>query len=82
MDGKMKIAMIGTSLFHQGAEYVLATLARGFAAHGHDVTVILSKYHDDWQIAHSEWRPFELGDMVHLKVLSTRRGRESVFALR
>lgn len=78
----MKIALIGVSLFHQGAEYVLAALARGFAAHGHDVTVILSKYHEDWQKAHPEWKPFELGDNVHVIVLPTRRGRESVFSLR
>jgi glycosyltransferase involved in cell wall biosynthesis len=61
---------------------VLAALARGFAAHGHDVTVILSKYHEDWQKAHPEWKPFELGDNVHVIVLPTRRGRESVFSLR
>lgn len=78
----MKIAFLGVSLFHQGAEYVLAALARGFAAHGHDVTVILSKYHEDWQKAHPEWKPFELGDNVHVIVLPTRRGRESVLSLR
>lgn len=78
----MKIAMIGTSLFHQGAEYVLAALARGCVSHGHDVTVILSKYHDDWQKAHPDWKPFELGKAVEVIVLSTRRGRESVFSLR
>lgn len=78
----MKIALIGVSLFHQGAEYVLAALARGFAAHGHDVTVILSKYHEDWQKAHPDWRSFELGDNVHVVVLPTRRGRESVLSLR
>ena len=78
----MKIAMIGTSLFHQGAEYVLAALARGMAAHGHDVSVILSKYHDDWQKAHPDWKPFELGAAVKVIVLPTRRGRESVFSLR
>lgn len=78
----MKIAMIGTSLFHQGAEYVLAALARGLSKHGHDVTVILSKYHDDWQKEHPDWKPFELGPAVKVIVLPTRRGRESVFSLR
>ena len=78
----MKIAMIGTSLFHQGAEYVLAALARGLSNHGHDVSVILSKYHDDWQKAHPDWKPFELGEAVKVVVLPTRRGRASVFALR
>ena len=78
----MKIAMIGTSLFHQGAEYVLAALARGLSKHGHDVTVILSKYHDYWQKEHPEWRPFELGTEVKVIVLPTGHGRESVFSLR
>lgn len=78
----MRIAMIGTSLFHQGAEYVLAAIARGMAAHGHEVTVILSKYHDDWQQEHPDWKPFELGPAVRLIVLPTRRGRESVLSLR
>ena len=78
----MKIAMIGTSLFHQGAEYVLAALARGLSNHGHDVTIILSKYHDDWQRAHPDWKPFELGSEVEVIVLPTRRGCESVFSLR
>ena len=78
----MRIAMIGTSLFHQGAEYVLAAIARGMAAHGHEVTVILSKYHEDWQQEHPDWKPFELGPAVHVIVLPTRRGRESVGSLR
>ena len=78
----MKIAMIGTTLFHQGAEYVLAAIARGMAAHGHDVTVILSKYHEDWQTAHPDWKPFELGDKVKVVIQTTRRARESVFTLR
>ena len=78
----MKIAMIGTTLFHQGAEFVLAAIARGMAAHGHDVTVILSKFHEDWQTAHPEWKPFELGDKVKVIIQPARRGRESVFTLR
>ncbi len=78
----MKIAMIGTTLFHQGAEYVLATIARGMAAHGHDVTVILSKYHEDWQKTHPDWKPFELGSDVKMIIQPKRRARESVFSLR
>ncbi len=78
----MKIALIGTTLFHQGAEYVLSALARGLSNHGHDVSVILSKYHNDWQKAHPDWKPFELGAAVKVVVLPTRRGRESVFSLR
>jgi glycosyltransferase involved in cell wall biosynthesis len=78
----MKIAMIGTSLFHQGAEYVLAAQARGLSKHGHYVAVILSKYHGDWQKEHQDWESFELGPAVKVIVLPTRRGRESVFSLR
>ena len=78
----MKIAMIGTTLFHQGAEYVLATIARGMAAHGHEVTVILSKFHEDWQNAHPDWKPFELGDKVKVMIQQAHRARESVFTLR
>ena len=78
----MKIAMIGTTLFHQGAEYVLATIARGMAAHGHEVTVILSKYHEDWQKEHPDWKPFELGPTVKTIIQPARRARESVLTLR
>lgn len=78
----MKIAMIGTTLFHQGAEYVLASIARGMAAHGHEVTVILSKFHEDWQNAHPDWKPFELGDKVKVIIQPARRARKSIFTLR
>lgn len=78
----MKIALIGTTLFHQGVEFVLATLARGLSARGHDVTVILSKYQEDWQNAHPDWKPFELPQEVRVIVQPKRRGRESVFSLR
>lgn len=78
----MKIALIGTTLFRQGAEFVLATLARGLAVHGHDVTVILSKYQDDWQKSHPEWKSFELPAAVRVIVQPKRRARESVFSFR
>ena len=77
----MKIAMIGTSLFHQGAEYVLATLARGMAERGHEVTVILSKCHEVWQREHPDWKPFELGKHVEIIILDKRRARQSLFSL-
>lgn len=78
----MKIALIGTTLFRQGAEFVVAALARGLAEHGHDVTVVLSKYQTDWQQAHPDWKPFELGKGIHLIIQSKRRARESVFSFR
>lgn len=78
----MRIALIGTTLFHQGAEFVLATLARGLSVKGHDVTVILSKYQEDWQEQHPDWKPFELPPEVHVVVQPRRRARESVFSFR
>lgn len=78
----MKIALIGSTLFHQGAEYVLATLARGLADYGHDVTVVLSKYQEEWQKAHPDWKPFELGRKVRVVIQPKRRARESILSLR
>ena len=78
----MKIALIGMTLFHQGAQFVLASIARGLAEHGHDVTVVLSKYQDDWQQAHPDWKPFELGTNIRVVIQPKRRARESVLSLR
>ena len=78
----MKIALIGTTLFRQGAQFVLATLARGLADRGHDVTVVLSKYQEDWQKEHPDWKPFELGSNIRVIIQPKRRARESVLSLR
>ena len=78
----MKIALLGTTLFRQGSEYVLTVLARELSKRGHDVTVILSKIYDDWRKAHPDWKPFDLGDKVHVAVLPARRIRANVFPLR
>ena len=78
----MKIALIGTTLFHQGAEYVLASVARGLANCGHEVTVVLSKYQEVWQAEHPEWEPFELPQSVQVIVLSACRARNSIVQLR
>lgn len=60
---------------------MLAALARGMAAHGHDVTVILSKYHEDWQREHPDWKPFELGESVEVIIQDRHRARQSLFSL-
>lgn len=78
----MKIALIGTTLFHQGAEYVLASIARGFSARGHDVHVILSALQNDLAKEHPDWQPFELSKNVVVHVLPSRRARYSVWHLR
>lgn len=79
---RMKIALIGTTLFHQGAEYVLAAVARGLAERGHEVTVVLSKYQEVWQAAHPDWKPFELPESVKVVILSACRARNSILQLR
>ena len=78
----MKIALIGTTLFHQGAEYVLAAVARGLTMRGHEVTVVLSKYQTVWQAEHLEWKPFELPKSVKVVILSACRARNSILQLR
>lgn len=77
----MKIGIFGATLFHQGAEYVMAAQARGFAARGHEVHVILSKYHEVWRLRHPEASPFELPSNVIVHVLPHCRARYNVFAL-
>lgn len=60
----------------------MAAVARGLSARGHDVTVILSKYHEDWQREHPDWVPFELHPDVKVVIQPKHRGRESVFSFR
>lgn len=78
----MKIALIGTTLFHQGAEYVLASIARGFSAHGHDVHIILSALQNDLAKEHPDWKPFDLSKDITVHILPCRRARYSVMPLR
>lgn len=78
----MKILLIGNTLFLNGAEYVLASLARGLAKRGHEVDVALSKLQDEFQSAHPEWVAYSLPSSVNVIVGEYRRGRESVAALR
>lgn len=78
----MRIALIGNTLFHHGAEYVMAVLARGLAAKGHEVDVVLSQLQNDMLKEQARGLPFELPDAVRVVVGSYRRGRQSVGALR
>ena len=78
----MKIALIGTSLFQHGAEYVMASLARGLAGNGHQVDVILSRYHEKWAREHPDWVPFELPRTVKVVVLPRYKARYMIFCLR
>lgn len=72
----MRIAIVGTSLFGQGAEYAMASLARGLVARGHVVDVIVSHIHRD--LVERGRMPFQLDGRVGLVVLHVRRARWSV----
>lgn len=78
----MRIAMIGLSLYGQGAEFVLATIAKGLAARGHSLDVIVSRLHDDIRRAHPDWKPFNIGEKVRMIVMGGRRGRQCIGELR
>ena len=77
----MKIALVGNTVFHQGAEYAMVALANGLAGKGHVVDVVLSQRQLDLQSAHPEWKGFELGDNVRIIINPHRRGRNSIFSL-
>lgn len=74
----MKIAMIGTSLFNQGAEYVMAVLTRGFVAKGHQVDLYLSKWQQAWQEQHPDWRPFDVPTEAHQILIPHYRARQMI----
>lgn len=74
----MKIAMIGTSLFNQGAEYVMAVLTRGMIARGHQVDVYLSKWQEIWQREHPDWKSFAVPVQARTVVIPHERARQMV----
>ena len=78
----MKIAMVGISLFNQGAEFVMATLAKGLTSLGHEVDVIVSAVHSDIAAKSIGVKPFDVGDRVKVIVLKSRRARHSIPELR
>lgn len=78
----MKIALIGASLYNQGAEFVLATVSRGLASRGHDVDVIVLCCHLDIAAKNPDVKPFDIGDKANLIVMKAKRSRSSVFELR
>lgn len=77
----MKIALLGDTLFHQGAEYVLAILARGFVQHGFDVDVILSHRQCELQCMHPDWKAYELPKNCKVLIGGYSRGRHSIIGL-
>lgn len=76
-----KIVLIHQDLFFQGGECVVAKLANGFAARGHEVHVVVSKVHDDIAAAHPEAKPFALDGSVAFHVLPFRRAAFNVLPL-
>lgn len=78
----MKLALIGTSLYGQGAEFVLATVAKGLSDRGHEVDVIVSGVHSETGKLHSDWKAFDIGPRVKLIEMRAKRGRYCVFELR
>lgn len=78
----MKIALVGSTLFGRGAEFVLAALARGLSRRGHRVDVIVTKYHTDFAHAHPKMKPFDIGEGARLLITRARRGRYAFLELR
>jgi len=78
----MYISLLTQSLFSQGAEYVVAAMARGFADAGHRVDVVVSAYHAECEATMKDRQPFSIGDKTSLVRLPGRRARQNIFALR
>lgn len=77
----MRIALIHQDLFFQGGEYVVAKLANGLAARGHEVHVIVSKVHTDIARQNPEAKPFRLASDVRFHVLPFRRALLNIVPL-
>lgn len=78
----MKIALLGASLYGQGAEYVLATVARGLSQRGHDIHVIVNGIHTKFAKEHPSQKPFDVGDKVKILTIESMRARDSIGELR
>jgi len=78
----MKVSLVVTSLYSQGAEYVVAVLARGFAAAGNKVDVVVSALNVVLSSTLKDRKPFELGEGVSVITLPHVRARHNVLALR
>lgn len=77
----MRIALIHQDLFFQGGEYVVAKLANGLAARGHEVHVIVSKVHLDIARKNPGAKPFALAQDVKFHVLPFRRALLNIVPL-
>lgn len=77
----MHIVLVHQDLFFRGGQHVTAALARGFAAAGHRVDVVVSKVHDDLQREHPDEKPFALAAGTGVHVLPSRRAMFNVIAM-
>lgn len=80
--GVMKIALVTSTLYGQGAEFVVAALARGLFRHGHEVEIWVCKIHEDMQRQHPELRPFDIPSEVTVRVMPSRRARYNIMFMR
>ena len=78
----MHIALVTTSLFSQGVEYVVATLARGLAERGHQVDVLVSAVHTRLEQSGKGKVQFPVGESVRLIRMPSKRARYNIFAIR
>lgn len=78
----MKIAMIIPSLYSQGAEYVVATLARELSARGHIIELWLSQIHRDIQENEPGRKPFSVPSNIVVRYMPSRRARYNILAMR
>lgn len=77
----MRIGLVGTSIYGQGAEYVLAAIARGLSLRGHDVDVIVSGVNKIIAEEDRAKKPFDIGKSALLIELNACRGRWSIVEL-
>lgn len=72
----MRITFVIQDLFQQGAEYVTALMARGFAAKGYEVDILVSKIHTEL-IAKGE-KPFEIPKAVRIIEMPAKKARNNI----
>lgn len=78
----MHLTLLTQSLYSQGAEYVVAALARGFSDAGHRVDVVVSAYHAACAATITDRKPFDIGKDARLVRLPGLRARYNIWALR
>lgn len=78
----MYLSILIPTLYSQGAEYVAACMARGFAEAGHRVDVVVSALQRDLEAQTTDRKPFALSENIRLVYLPHRRARYNILALR